>query len=322
MKQMDLKNAKVILVVLDRNTKHIYKTIKRFIYCELGIPVQVVLKENSSKNLSYYGNVLNQIIAKMGGQLYNVPLDKGFSMKPAMIIGYDVVKFGKGRKYVMTASYDQHFSKFYTEEIIVEQDSQVGPVGSLMKKCLDYFFRFYKGVVLPANIIIYRSGVSEYEKKQLLNHEVKTLVNTLSGELHKECYKEKYKANFCYLLVNKKIDAKFFEYSNNNTNNPREGTIIDNQVTTPGAYEFYLQPQFVNSGTATATHFECLFDNTGIPLEILEETTYRLCYYYWNWTGAIREPAALKFAGVANKFSTTHMNNYVKNNLKDSPYYI
>jgi aubergine-like protein len=122
--------------------------------------------------------------------------------------------------------------------------------------------------------------------------------------------------------VNKRTEAKFFEFSNGNVNNPKEGTVIDNQVVSPGMYEFYIQPQFVNSGTATPTHFHCIQDTTGMPLEILETITYRMCYYYWNWSGAIREPAALKFAEVANKFSSTYLKAEVRDRLKGCPYYI
>lgn len=239
------------------------------------------------------------------------------------MIGYDVVKVGSGkRKYVMTASYDRDFSKFFTEELVVESDIQVGPVGSLLKKCLDYFLFYWSNKALPSNIFIYRSGVSEFEKQTIRNHEVKSIENLLSGKLEQECFKENYTAKFCFIMVNKKTDAKFFEFSNNTISNPNSGTIIDSHVVSPNLYEFYLQPQFVNQGTATPTHFHIIYDNTGIPLEILEETTYRMCYYYWNWSGAIREPAALKFAEVCNKFSSTNLTSYVKDKLKNCPYYI
>ena len=239
-----------------------------------------------------------------------------------MIIGYDCSKHGQGkRKFVMTASYDQNYSSFFTEEIIVDYDNTIGPVSTLIRKCLDYFLSLYK-TVLPSNLIIYRSGVNDSEKPIILSTEVRSITNLLSGVLENECYKQTYAPKFCFLIVNKRTEAKFFEFSQGNTNNPKEGTCIDSQVTTPNMYEFYLQPQFVNSGTATPTHFHCIYDNTGIPLEILEKITYRMCYYYWNWSGAIREPAALKFAEVANKFSSTYLHSEVRDKLKNCPYYI
>lgn len=312
---------KIVLVVLDNYSKDYYSSIKRYLYCELGLPSQVVLKENGGKNLSYFSNVLNQMVAKMGGALYSIHLDDIFAKNPTMIIGYDSIKLGKNqRKYVMTASYDTNFSKFFTEEIIVE-DSLVGPVSSLLRKCLDYFLSLYK-TMLPTYIFIYRSGVSEKEKELIFNIEVKSINNLLSGILENECYKLNYTPKLCFIVVNKRTEAKFFEYSNGNVNNPKDGTVIDTQVTSPDAYEFYLQPQFVNQGTATPTHFHCIYDNSGIPLEILENITYKMCYYYWNWPGAIRVPAALKFAEVANKFSSTYVKSYVKEGLKNCPYYI
>ena len=68
-------DLKIIMVILDRGSKNYYASIKKFIYSEIGMPVQVVLKENSSKNLSYFSNVLNQMVVKMGGKLYKIPLD-------------------------------------------------------------------------------------------------------------------------------------------------------------------------------------------------------------------------------------------------------
>jgi hypothetical protein len=71
---------KLIIVILDRNSKHIYKDIKNYVYTKVGAPIQVMLKENASKNLSYYSNVLNQIVVKMGGQLHNIPMPNEFSV--------------------------------------------------------------------------------------------------------------------------------------------------------------------------------------------------------------------------------------------------
>lgn len=71
-----LSNLKIAMVILDRYTKSFYRDIKRYIYCNVGIPVQNVLKENSVKNLSYYSNVLCQMIAKMGGRPYSINIDE------------------------------------------------------------------------------------------------------------------------------------------------------------------------------------------------------------------------------------------------------
>ena len=45
-------------------------------------------------------------------------------------------------------------------------------------------------------------------------------------------------------------------------------------------------------------------------------------FYYWNWSGPIRIPAALKYAEVANNFTGKNIKGDILNKLKDSPYFI
>ena len=98
---------------------------------------------------------------------------------------------------------------------------------------------------------------------------------------------------------------------------------MDTDVVHPDHFEFYLQPQFVNQGTATPVHYHVLYDDTKIPIEALENITYKQTYYYWNWPGPIREPAALKFAEVCNSFTARYMNNeFSQDELRDTPFYI
>ena len=40
-----------------------------------------------------------------------------------------------------------------------------------------------------------------------------------------------------------------------------------------------------------------------MPIEDMENITFNQTFYYWNWNGPIREPAALKFAEVCSQFN-------------------
>ena len=112
---------------------------------------------------------------------------------------------------------------------------------------------------------------------------------------------------------------KFFD----NDKNPEPGTVVDTQCVNPFIYEFYLQPQFVNQGTATPTNYHIIHDTINIPCEKLQEITYYLCYYYFNWGGPIRVPAPLKYAEVCNKFVTTNLTASVDSeSLKSTAFYI
>ena len=168
-----------------------------------------------------------------------------------------------------------------------------------------------RGIKVPEYIFIYRSGSSEKEKEFIMKNEVEQIIqslHTISSSI-----------KLCFIIVNKKTEMKFFE----GDRNPRAGTVIDQGCVNPFIYDFYLQPHYVNQGTATPTNFHVLCDQTNVPSEFLQELSYQLCYYYFNWNGPIRVPAPLKYAEVCNKFVTSNLTSLVENEkLKSTTYYI
>ena len=48
----------IIVIILSRNEKSFYRTIKNQLYTKYGVLCQVALLENLSKNLSYYTKIL------------------------------------------------------------------------------------------------------------------------------------------------------------------------------------------------------------------------------------------------------------------------
>lgn len=73
MKNMKLNNElRIVVIILNRFSESHYKQIKYYLNTEVGTPSQVVKAENLSKNLSYFTNVLCQMIVKMGGRLFKI----------------------------------------------------------------------------------------------------------------------------------------------------------------------------------------------------------------------------------------------------------
>jgi len=73
MRKMRLNtNLKIIVIILNKFSESHYKSIKNYLNTEVGTPSQVVKAENLSKNLSYFTNVLCQMIVKMGGKLFKI----------------------------------------------------------------------------------------------------------------------------------------------------------------------------------------------------------------------------------------------------------
>jgi hypothetical protein len=73
MRNMKLNGElKIVVIILNRFSETHYKQIKYYLNTEVGTPSQVVKMENLSKNLSYFTNVLCQMIVKMGGRLFQI----------------------------------------------------------------------------------------------------------------------------------------------------------------------------------------------------------------------------------------------------------
>ena len=313
LKRVDLNSGKqIVLCVLDERSKNFYSSIKKYLYEQIGIPSQVIHCKNKSQNLSYYSNVLNQMVVKAKGELYNIVIHQNLQKSPTMIIGIDSSRASKGKtKIIMTASFSISLSAFFTQQIIA--DNVENSLPELFRKALDYFKNMHNNY--PNYIFIYRQGGILKQKQKLYLTEL-PVIQTFFESLNKSI-------KFIYISVNKKTDLKFFQEKGSGYENPQSGTVVDTEVIAPNDYQFYLQPQYVNQGTATPVEYQVLFDTIYMPIEDLEKITFNQTFYYWNWPGPIREPAALKFAEVCNGFTSRYLgNDFVNEKLYDTPFYI
>ena len=322
-------NKKIAIVILDRNTKNLYPLIKDYLYTEKGITSQFMLHdENPNKggkkkqNMSYYSAVLNQMVVKSKGELFRLHFCKNLDSGPSMIIGIDSSKISGGNKYVISASYNRKFNKFYTDIGNCTNKEDDMTLFNLLKKCIDNF-RKMNNEHKPETIIIYRQGGNDKQTEKIIRNELPKILELFNGDENKLCYEKGYKPKITIFTVNKKTDLKFFEKNNNGYRNIPMGTVIDSDVISPDLFEFYLQCPDVDRGCASPVHFLCVYNNNDdMTINDYEDMSYKQSFYYWNWPGPIRVPAALKYAEVANTFSNKYLIHEVKEELKDSPYYI
>ncbi len=128
--------------------------------------------------------------------------------------------------------------------------------------------------------------------------------------------------NYYYVLVNTRSSIKFFEYntikkSNNNYKNPEQGLIILDEITNNSRFEFYIQPQKVNSGSATPTYFHVAYGNMEFP-ETLIQLSYWTTYIYQNWQNAVRIPHVLKMAEKLANMTAQFTKANLSDNLSDT----
>jgi len=321
LRKINYNDGKVMaIVVLDRFTKNLYPTIKNFLYTQGGLTSQFMLHDENPKggrkkqNMSYYSAVLNQMVVKSKGELFRINFTEKISKMPSMILGIDSTMTKEGKKFVLSASFNRNFNKFYTDFKIDKENESA--LEYLIKSALDHFSNV-NNKNLPGRVIIYRQGGNEKQTEKMMKFELPKILKAFDE------YKDNYKPKLSIFGVNKKTDLKFFERSNDGYRNIPAGTVIDKNVVSPDVFEFYLQCPEVDKGTGSPVHFLCLYNNNDdLTINDFEEITYQQSYYYWNWPGPIRIPAALKYAEVANTFCGKNIKGSIRDNLKDSPYFI
>ncbi len=56
-------------------------------------------------------------------------------------------------------------------------------------------------------------------------------------------------------------------------------------------YDFFLVSQSVNQGTVSPTHYNVLYDDTGMTPDMVQKLAYMMTHLYYNWQ--VRPPTAL-----------------------------
>ena len=110
------------------------------------------------------------------------------------------------------------------------------------------------------------------------------------------------------VIVNKRINQRFFQKNRQEIKNPPAGTIIDTQMVYNGeinssTYDFFLISQSVTQGCILPTHFFVTYDDSNMNKENLQDLTYSLCYFYFNWSGSIKVPAPCQYAHKIAKYT-------------------
>jgi aubergine-like protein len=234
--------------------------------------------------------------AKLGGEpwLFNMPLKK------TMVVGFDVYHGGapapgssiSAMVCSTTTTYGRYFSTLSFHDNRGEVSTKVG--GDFFK-CL----RAYQEInnVLPERVVFYRDGVGEGQLEHVVNTELEAI---------KKCITETYTslnvtpANLIYIIVTKKINARIFQRVTTGPgggfDNPTPGTVVDDVITWPERYDFFLIAQGARQGTVSPTNYNVIYDGVRLEADKLQILSYKLCHGYYNWSGTVAVPAQCQYA--------------------------
>jgi aubergine len=284
------KDPSFIMIILPNNSADRYKTVKNITCVNRKIPTQVVVQRTiqpKKGSMSGLKSIATKIAIQMSCKLGGAPWSIAMPLSGTMVCGFDVSRdtTDKTKSYgALVASMDLKKCVKFWSSIAHHRNGEEcsNNIEIQMKKAL-IAFRDEHGV-FPDKILFYRDGVGDGEIPYVYDVEVKKL---------RKLFEQMYEATgqvpkFAFVIVSKRVNARFFEKSGNRYQNPPPGTVIDDIVTLPERYDFYLVSQSVRQGTVSPTSYNIIYDTLGLPPDRMQMLTYKMCHLYYNWCGTTR----------------------------------
>ena len=108
--------------------------------------------------------------------------------------------------------------------------------------------------------------------RYVLEHEI---------EAFKGAFKQmEVQVQFTYIIISKRISTRFFAKispSRQDVDNPLPGTIVDDVVTLPERYDFFLVPQNVRQGTVAPISVNIIHDESNLKPDHMQLLVTKYC---------------------------------------------
>ncbi|KMQ97723.1 protein piwi [Lasius niger] len=304
------KIPELVFCVVSNNRSDRYSAIKKKCCVDRPVPSQVcVFRTLTHKNImSIATKIAIQMSCKLGGAPWcvDIPLDG------LMVIGFDVchdttVKtkdFG-----AMVATVDKCMTRYFSAvNAHANGDELSNELSQNICKAAQTYHRANR--VLPSRIVIYRDGVGEGQVPQVMEREVVQIRKSLDA-----LYGGPDRYKMAFIIVTKRLNTRFFL----NNDNPPTGTVVDDVITSPIKYDFFIVSQQIRQGTITPTSYSVIFDNLGLDADKLQRMSYKLTHMYYNCSNTVRVPApchyAHKLAFLVSKFIHRAPDSQLQNTL-------
>ncbi|XP_054611778.1 piwi-like protein 1 [Dunckerocampus dactyliophorus] len=114
---------------------------------------------------------------------------------------------------------------------------------------------------LPSHIIVYRDGVEDGQLHSVVNYEINKITDSFNS------MGQGYMPNLSVVVVNKRISCRFFKRTKKSKKRINPGN------------NFYLVSQAADIGSVSSTHYNVVYDQSGLEPDDFQLLTFRLCQY-------------------------------------------
>lgn len=309
---------RAIVIIVPSQREDRYAAIKRLCCSEIPIPSQVIHSktlEDERKVRNVVCKILLQINCKIGGSLWGIDMP----LNGTMIVGVDTYHDGKQSSKSVSgfvASTDSKYGRWFSRASIQEKKEELM---NGLSYSLNLSIRHYAHIngTPPKRIIYYRDGVGDGQFEFIQNYEIPQLIKGWKNEF------VGYEPEFIFIVVQKRINTRIMVSDRSNGyKNPPAGTVVDKVITRKDMYDFFLVSQNVNHGTASPTHYIVLNDTSQFSIGVIQKITYKLCYIYYNFPGAVKVPAPCLYAHKLAYLVGEYIKRNVHSTLNDKLFYL
>lgn len=291
------KKVSLLLIILPVGGDRIFRHVKWRADCEYGIPNHCVLVDKFAKgNPQYMANNGLKVNLKLHG--INHILDTSASgilaAGKTMVVGIDATHPSPTdcenfpTIAAVVASTDGRLGQWPGDISLQTSKREIlDKMTELMDGRLRHWAKINKS--LPANIIVYRDGVSEGQYAEVVRDELASIRRSI---------KNQYKSappKITFIVVTKRHHVRFFPTNAegcDDKSNCKNGTIVDRGITRPWQWDFYLQAQAPLQGSARPAHYVVLHDEIFSPssrtaADDIQQLTHNICYMMARCTRSI-----------------------------------
>ena len=310
---LSTSSPELVFCIVPNNRTERYSAIKKKCILDRPTPSQVLVdKTLRNRNLR---TIATKVAIQMNCKLGYAPWSIDLMTKNMMVIGFDVCHdpVEKSNDFgAMVASLDKDLSKFFT---VVNRHGGGEELSTSFATNIEQALQAYReqNRILPEYVIIYRDGVGEGQIPQVYEQELSRIqvkLNTIYGDASL--------VKMAFVIVTKRINSRIF-YRNRN---PPPGTVVDDVITNPLKYDFFIISQSVRKGTVSPCSYNVIADSTNWKPDQMQRLTYKLCHMYYNWSGTVRVPAPCQYAHKLAYLVAQYLRFSPERNMKDLLYFL
>ncbi|XP_012942742.1 protein argonaute-1 [Aplysia californica] len=258
--------------VWDMRGKQFYQGIEIVVWAVACFAPQRTVREDALRP-----RVFREPIIFLGADVTHPPA--GDTLKPSIA--------------AVVGSMDAHPSRYSATVRIQEHRQEI--IRDLATMVKDLLIQFYRSTSFkPTRIILYRDGVSEGQFQSVLGHELRAI--------REACMKLEvdYQPGITFIVVQKRHHTRLFcadrrDHTGRSGNIPA-GTTVDQGITHPTEFDFYLCSHAGIQGTSRPSHYHVLWDDNRFNADELQILTYQLCHTYVRCTRSVSIPAPAYYA--------------------------